>query len=58
MAYPYGDYNEKIEKILKENNYKLAFGFSPSGYATRDSDLFAIPRIKIDGTQTLNNLKK
>lgn len=58
MAYPYGDYNEKIEKILKENNYKLAFRFSPSGYATRDSDFFAIPRIKIDGTQTLDDLKK
>ena len=58
MAYPFGDYNEKIEKILKDNNYKMAFRFSPSGYATRDSDFFAIPRIKIDGTKTLNDLKK
>ena len=58
MAYPYGDYNEKIKKVLKKNNYKMAFRFSPSGYATRDSDLFAIPRIKIDGTKTLDDLKK
>lgn len=58
MAYPFGDYNETIEKLLEKHNYKMAFKFSPSGYVTKDSDIYAIPRIKIDGTKTLNDLKK
>ena len=58
MAYPFGDYNENIKKLLEENGYKMAFRFTPSGYATRESDKYAIPRIKIDGTKSLNYLKK
>ncbi len=58
MAYPFGDYNDNIKELLKENNYLMAFRFSPSGYATRGSDRYAIPRIKIDGNKTLNDLKK
>ena len=57
MAYPFGDYNENIKKLLEENGYKMAFRFTPSGYATRESDKYAIPRIKIDGTKSLNYLK-
>ena len=58
MAYPFGDYNDKIEELLKENGYLMAFRFSPSGYVTRDSDRYALPRIKIDGSMNLNTLKK
>lgn len=58
MAYPYGDYNKKIEAVLKDAGYLVAFRFSPADYATRESDQFAIPRIKINGYATLNTLKK
>ena len=58
MAYPYGDYNEDIEKILEENGYLVAFRFSPADYATRESDRFAIPRIKITGNHTLDDMIK
>ncbi len=58
MAYPYGDFNKNIQKILEEKGYLVAFRFGPSNYATRDSDRFAIPRIKINGTATINNLIK
>lgn len=58
MAYPYGDYNKNIQKVLKDEGYLVAFRFTPSDYATRKSDQFAIPRIKINGYATLNTLKK
>lgn len=58
MAYPYGDFNPQIQEILEKNNYLVAFRFGPSGYATRKSDRYAIPRIKINGKATLNTLEK
>ena len=58
MAYPYGDFNKDIQTILEQKGYLVAFRFGPSNYATRDSDRFAIPRIKINGTATINNLIK
>ncbi len=58
MAYPFGDYNDIIKDVLKEKEYKMAFRFTPSKYATKKSDQYAIPRIKIDGTKSLKDLKK
>ena len=58
MAYPYGDFNSDIQEILEKNNYLVAFRFGPSGYATRKSDRYAIPRIKINGKATINTLEK
>lgn len=56
MAYPFGDYNENIEKVLEKNGYLVAFRFTPSKLATRDSDLYAVPRVKINGNATLETL--
>ncbi len=58
MAYPYGDYNKDIEKILEKHDYLVAFKFGGSDYATRDDDRYAIPRIKINGNATVNTLIK
>ncbi len=58
MAYPYGDYNKKIQEVLKDEGYLVAFRFGPSNYATRNSDQYAIPRIKINGYATLETMKK
>ena len=58
MAYPYGDYNIYMEKVLEEQGYLCAFRFGPSKYATRNSDRFAIPRIKINGFATINDMIK
>ena len=58
MAYPFGDYNNIIKDVLKESGYKMAFRFTPSRYATKDCDIYEVPRIKIDGTKNLNYLKK
>lgn len=56
MAYPFGDYNDTIKEVLEANGYLVAFRFTPSKFATRDSDRFAIPRVKINGNATLETL--
>lgn len=58
MAYPYGDFNINMERVLEEQGYLCAFRFGPSRYATRNSDRFAIPRIKINGFATINDMIK
>lgn len=56
IAYPFGDYNELIEDVLDKNGYSAGFRFTPSKFATRDSDRFAIPRVKINANATLETL--
>jgi len=60
MAYPFGAYNEIIQEKLKDNGYLLAFTFGGNtyGYATRESDQYAINRIKIDGNDDLRSFVK
>ena len=58
MAYPFGYYNEKAIKAAKDQGYLMAFAFAPYGYATRNSNQYAIPRIKINGQATIKELKK
>ena len=40
--------------LLKKKGYLCAFRFGPSGYATRNSVQYAIPRIKINGFANKN----
>ena len=57
MAYPYGSFNDKIIRILKNSGYLISFRFGPSNFATKDSNRFAIPRIKLNGNANLTTLK-
>ena len=56
MAYPYGTYNRNIKRLLDDYGYLCAFSFGKFGYATRNSDKYAIPRIKISGFSNINIL--
>lgn len=50
FAYPYGHYNDDIIKVLKDNNYKLAFTFGPGRNhrkARVGDDDYLIPRLNI-----------
>lgn len=58
MAYPFGYYNENAIKAAKDQGYIMAFAFAPYGYATRNSNQYAIPRIKINGQATIEELRK
>ena len=59
MSYPYGQFNEEIQEILENKGYLIAFRFEYyKNYATRNDNMFAIPRIKLNGFAKINNLKK
>lgn len=46
-AYPFGIHNDAYKEALKENDYKMAFLFSPSKWANRSQDYFEITRVPI-----------
>lgn len=58
LAYPYGIYNEEIIEQLEESEYKLAFIFRKHDYVTRNSKQYEMPRIKINGFSTVEDIKK
>lgn len=59
MSYPYGQFNEEIQELLENKGYLIAFRFEYyKNYATRNDNMFAIPRIKLNGFAKINNLKK
>lgn len=58
LAYPYGIYNDEIIEQLEESEYKLAFIFRKHDYVTRDSKQYEMPRIKINGFSTVEDIKK
>lgn len=59
LAYPWGDYNTDMQDALRENGYKMAFAYDdPFYYATRDDDQYAVNRVRVNGTCTLDDFKK
>lgn len=60
FAYPYGAYNEQAISVLKENSYKLAFGFGPGKEhrkSTKKDDSYKIPRLNISNDMPLWKFK-
>lgn len=51
FCYPFGQYNNIIENILKESNYKMAFKYGPTKKdykkASRNDNIFEIPRLNV-----------
>lgn len=58
MAYPWGDYNETMQKALADSGYKMAFTYGDYYYATRNDDQYAVNRIKIGGKMKMRKFKK
>ena len=58
FSYPYGTFNKEIKEILKKHGFLISFRFGPPAYATRSSDRFAIPRIKINSNATVGTIKE
>ena len=52
IAYPYGEYNDNMIRAVKNNNMRMAFGFREHVCATRNSNRYVIPRIKVNGQIT------
>ena len=59
LAYPFGYYDQKyLEVISQYSDIRMAFIFKKQGYATRLSNRYEIPRIKINSFMNLNDFKK
>ncbi len=59
-AYPYGEYNDDMIKVLKENDYNLAFGFGYDGdfkKASNKDNKYVIPRLSINSSMPLWKFK-
>ena len=54
FCYPFGDYNDSAKQLLMETGYIMAVT-TDWGKATVGMDKLALPRIRIQGTYTLNN---
>lgn len=53
-AYPYGQYNGNIQEVLKESGVRMAFSYNENRKATRDDDLYAIPRFNVNAYTRLD----
>lgn len=58
FCFPFGGYNEKLTKALKEAGFKMSFTFNPPGFVTRKSDFYAIERIEIEGDFNIKQFQK
>lgn len=56
LAYPYGDYNEDIVNLVREANYRLAFG-TRSGTELHSSEKLFLRRVTVSGFDTLETFK-
>lgn len=54
LAYPWGTSNKDLRKALKNSGYRLAFGYGPFRYATREDKPYNIRRIKVSGLEGMD----
>lgn len=56
-AYPFGVYDDRIIKLLKQNDYKMAFGFGPNREfrkARKSDDDYKVARLNISNYVSMN----
>ncbi len=58
FAYPFGSYNDKYIKALKNVGFQMAFTYKDSRSVQRPDNLFEIPRIAISGDITMLKFKQ
>ena len=56
-AYPFGIQSENYIKALKDNNYKMAFLYSPSKWSNKNQDDYMITRVPIYKSNSLLKFK-
>lgn len=56
FVYPYGKFNQKIENLISQAGYKMAFT-TAYGMALSDSQLLTEPRVRVHGQNGLEKLK-
>jgi len=56
FAYPYGFSSKTYKKVLKDNNYKMAFGFGPGKFHRKTKigdNLYKVPRLNISASMPM-----
>ena len=53
-AYPFGKYNSRMQKILKQEGTRLAFGYNENRKARRTDDPYALPRFNVNAYTRLD----
>jgi peptidoglycan/xylan/chitin deacetylase (PgdA/CDA1 family) len=56
FAFPRGRYTDNILKTVKKSGYTLSFTMDDS-FIDHNTDIYAVPRIGVDGTHTMNEFK-
>ena len=56
FAYPKGDYSQSIAESVKKTGFAAAFSFE-SGFISRKSNLFTIPRMPVDHTHSMEQFE-
>ena len=51
LAYPYGRYDERVQRAARDAGYRSAFSTDP-GFNRRDADRFRLRRLDVFGTDT------
>ena len=54
LAYPFGDYDERVRAIAVESGYETACSVRP-GWSRPDDDLFALHRVHVPGSESLKD---
>jgi len=57
FVYPYGHHNPRVEQMVKDAGYKMAFG-TAYGLDVSENNLFAEPRVRVHGQDGLEKLKR
>ncbi|MGE5280658.1 MAG: polysaccharide deacetylase family protein [Deltaproteobacteria bacterium] len=57
FSYPYGEFDDRIRRIVRESGFSSAYTVKPGVFHPGD-DLFDIPRIGVSGTDTLDDFRK
>jgi len=57
FAYPYGRYNQEIQRMVEEAGYSLACS-TRSGFNNVDADKYALRRIEVQGGDSVWKLKQ
>ena len=58
FAYPFGTYNQKFLKAVKDANFKVAFTFYPSGSAYKGMNPYKVSRLNINADTDFNTFKR
>lgn len=56
FSYPFGKHNKKIRQLVRKNKYLCAVSAKP-GWASKKSNIYSLPRIRITGYTSLKKFK-